>query len=413
MRHLVFSFFFLASALAFGQTAPATAYYANPFAMTITQVLVAPQNDSAKRAHVSVIPERKNVFLMEDHADVGYTYNLQADPTAPVVFVIPGTGGSAESRGALFMAEVLHNIGYTTVTLDDPFSWNFAVAGSASGLPGYIPNDAADFYKAMKVVNQNLVQEKGLRPRSYSLVGASLGGLMALFVQKIDTQFHFEKVLAVNPPLDVLYAVKQLDRLYDEGDKLSDQRKLFVFNRLFDVAADLLKSNSAGQDRNRMQSTFNTLNFSERDMDFLIGGTFRDTLRDVVFASQQVHDLGILKLPVTRHQRNARYDEARGFSFGQYLNQFVYPNVLKVRGAAYNMDKMNRDSSLYQFADTIKNNDHIYVIHSNDDFLLKSGDVAWLKSNFGKRATIFPYGGHCGSMNFPEFATQMETIFKN
>jgi predicted alpha/beta-fold hydrolase len=349
---------------------------------------------------------------MEKNGNLRFTYALQANRQAPLVFVIPGTGGNAKSGSAHFIAEKLYALGYQTVVLDDPFSWNFAVAGSQSALPGFLPNDARDMYQALQAITAKLRAEKNVQPKSYSLVGSSLGALATLFVNKIDQKFHFEKIVLINPPLDMVYAVNQLDRLYDVGQTLSPKRQGQIFSDVINEASVLMADVNNMHDRGFMQKAFEQLNLNNADMSYLIGWSFRNSLRDVIFASQQVRDLGILKSPVSRTHRNARYDEARSFSFNDYLKLFVFVDIKKTKSPTYSLEDMNAEASIYQFAGVIKNNPNIFVIHSKDDFLLKAGDLQWLQTQFGPRATLFPYGGHMGSLNFSEFADRLKTIFQ-
>ena len=144
-------------------------------------------------------------------------------------------------------------------------------------------------------------------------------------------------------------------------------------------------------------------------MVFLIGQTFRESLRDVIFASQQVQDRGVLKSRVSKSYRNARMTEALSFSFQRYAKTFILPS-LKTRGGG-SLEELNRKSSLYQFGDYLANQPGIFVIHSRDDFILKSGDIEWMQAQFGSRAIILPYGGHCGLINFPQFSDSLKTIF--
>lgn len=317
---------------------------------------------------------------------------------------------------ALFLAEKLYNLGYTTVTADNAFSWQFAVAGSSSGIPGYTPQDAKDLYRGLQAITQSLKTQKDLRPTSYSLIGYSLGASQGLFLQNIDEQkkaFGFAKVLLINPPVDLFHAITQIDHLYQTGERLSPTRKTRVFNKTLDVGSALLEENGLAEatDLKYLQKVFDQLSFSTADMSFLIGGNFRDSLRDVIFASQQVYDLKILKSPVSRYRRNMRYDESRRFSFHDYLSRFVFPTVKAQKDQNYTIQQMNQEASLYQFATQIQNRKNLFLIHSQDDFILKAGDLAWLKENFGNRALIFPYGGHCGAMNFPQFSDYLTQIF--
>ncbi|MBK9322677.1 MAG: alpha/beta hydrolase [Bdellovibrionaceae bacterium] len=408
MRYLVV-LFSLVSSFAFGQ---AITYIQNPLATSLSQSLVGPFSDSASRDKVNLYPERQTTPLLENRGDVRFSFMLQNNNKAPLVFIIPGTGGSSEARSAHFIAEKLFALGYHTVTIDNPFSWNFAVAGSRTGLPGYLPNDAEDLHKVLKLVSTTLKSKQGISPSSFSLVGFSLGGLVSLFLEQTNVDFQFKKVLIVNPPLDLLYAANKLDSLYLEGSKLSRAHKEYVFNRVLEIGQPLLNNPKAVQDQAFMQKTFDRLNLTQQEMAYLIGNSFRDGLRDLIFASQQVHDLGILKAKATEYHRNDRYNEAKNFSFVDYLNFFVYPNIKMKNGILQEVDGVNHNSSMYQFADLIKSNKNIYLIHSADDFILKPGDTEWLQNTFGDRALILPYGGHCGAMSFQAFLKQLKAVFE-
>jgi hypothetical protein len=397
----------------FASAAP-TPVLENPLAMTVTQTLASPKKDRSTRAKISILPARLDTFLLENDADLKFTYQLQKDKSAPLVFIVPGTGGVAEAPGALFLAEQLYELGYQTVTIDDAFSWKFAAAASTSGLPGYTPRDSQDLYKALRLVKAQLAQNKEIRPRSYSMIGYSLGALQALFVHRLDDKakhFQFERILMIDPPMDLMQSVKVLDNFYNIGAQLSDNRKLVVFNRVLGVGGKYINQRADFTDPEVLQQAFSELALSQKDLAYLIGGSFRDSLRDVIFTSQQIHDLKILKSPVTRYRRNARYDEARQFSFNEYMSRFLYPQIKKQKTADYNIEAMNRESSFYQFGDYVQNHKGLYIVHTADDFILKPGDIRWIQDKFGSRATIFPYGGHCGAMNFPAFANYLKKVF--
>jgi hypothetical protein len=383
--------------------------------MTITQRLLMPKENDFSNGELSLLPQRKNVFLFEDKANLKYSYQLQENKQAPLIFIIPGTGAVANSSAALALAEKLYALGYHTVTVDDAFSWAFALAGSKSGLPGYAPQDAMDLYTAIIQINQKLALEKHIQPSSFSLMGYSLGALQSIFMQRIDDTakvFQFKKVLLIDPPADLVYAITQIDQLFNEGSRLSHGRQVVLFNRSMEAISQYLQAGLDSVDLNILQGVFDQLQFTTRDLSFLIGGSFRDSLRDVIFTSQQIYDLKILKSPITRDNRNQRYEEARNFSFNDYLTQFVYPGIKAKKDKNYSLVELNHEVSIYQFEGFLKAHQNTFLVHSSDDFVLKAGDIDWLKANFKDRALIFPYGGHCGSMNFPEFTEHLTTLFK-
>ena len=46
-----------------------------------------------------------------------------------------------------------------------------------------------------------------------------------------------------------------------------------------------------------------------------------------------------------------------------------------------------------------------------DDIILAPGQLEWLEQVFGDRATIFPYGGHCGNYLERQFVEEMNRFF--
>jgi predicted alpha/beta-fold hydrolase len=387
----------------------------NPLAATITSVLAGPEKDNFKRDSVIVLPNRDNVYLMEDLAQLRFTYRLQDNRRAPLMFVVPGTGGNSEAGGAQFLAERYFKMGYSTVVVENPFYWGFAVSSSRSGLPGYTPADSADLYRGLQKITRQLRADKDLKPRSFSLTGYSLGALQSLFIQQMDQQapvFNFAKVLLINPPADLLYAVTSIDRLYAKGNSLSPKSKKVLMYRILNIADKYLDKVDDLKDPKFVQKVYDELNPTDQEMAYLIGTSFRETIRDVVFASQQVHDLGVLKVRATRYRQNARWDEAMTVSFSDYIGKFLYPQLVKSHGADYSIQDLNAESSIYQFGDAIKASNNIYLITSEDDLIIQHQDIAWFKDHFGDRALIFPYGGHCGAINFPQFQKQVHAIFK-
>ncbi len=382
--------------------------------MSLTSAVVFPKEDRFTRSQYHHLSQRRNVAYLSELSTVRYTYRLQNKSKAPLVFVIPGTGGSEESAGALTIAEKMHGYGYHVVTLSNPFSWGFTIGGSRRGLPGFTPEDSRDLYEIFQGVLRKVQREHGVRPSSYSLIGYSLGGLQAVFIKDIDDsqkKFNFNKVLSINPPVDLLYSVQQLDQLYALGEKLSPGRKMYVRNRLVQEADKLPQRTESGITLKAVQDVFDALKFTQYDLAFIIGGSFRDSLRDVIYASQQVKDLGILKSPISQFRRNQRIQEAGQFSYESYMRQFVYPQINLQRAIPLTFDELNLIASMYGYKEAIKNDPRLFLIHSSDDFIINQEHLQFLQAAYGERALILPFGGHCGALGFPQLYEAIAKIF--
>ncbi len=411
----IFVFVFISTSLTTPAISFASSVLENPLAMTLSTVAIAPAKDSAKEELLTVLPGRSNVPLMDKKwGKVGFTYQLQSKKNAPLVFLIPGTGGSYKSTTSGYIAEKLFAQGYHTITIDNAFNWKFVVGGSTSAIPGYISEDAKDLYQVLKKIKNYLKVGHGVNPSGHSLIGYSMGGLHSLFIKRMDDElkeFSFERVLLINPPVNLFHGVQALDQLYLKGETLGKQGQTNAFNRLLDVGETIFAKSNADLKSLNLEEVVDALDFSDADYAYLISFTFRLSLHDVIFASQQVKDLGIFKNKATKYKRNARMHEISQFSFKDYMKRFVLPLAQQKMGAEYTSEDLNRDSSLYQFENMIKNDPRVFLVHSQDDFLLAQGDAQWLSQTFGSRAVIFPYGGHCGNIAFPQFAEFLNFIF--
>lgn len=387
----------------------------NSLAMTLSTITIAPSQNTAQEEFLTVLPARSRVPLIDKKwGKVGFTFQIQKNKKAPVVFILPGTGGSYKSTTSGFIGEKLFAQGYSTVTIDNAFNWRFVVGGSSSSIPGFMSEDAKDLYRVMQKIKAYLGAGHGVYPVAYSLVGYSMGGLHSLFIKSLDDEqkiFSFDRVLLINPPVDLLHGVRALDQLHTQGETLGKQGQAKTFGSLIEVGEKILNKNNVDLKSIDLEKVIGSLNFTDANFAYLISFTFRSSLRDVIFASQQVKDLGILKNQATRFKRNARLQEAAQFSFAEYVKLFVLPVAQKKNGLTYTIDDLNRDSSMYQFESLIKNDPRLFLVHSQDDFLLNQGDAQWLAQTFGQRGVLFPYGGHCGNIAFPQFTDFLNVIF--
>lgn len=139
--------------------------------------------------------------------------------------------------------------------------------------------------------------------------------------------------------------------------------------------------------------------FDEVESRFLIGANFRLTLRDIVFSSQSRENLGILKSPISKWRREPAYQEIMDYSFKDYVRIFAVP-YLASKGIS--AAEFQRQVTLRSFATPLRSQSKARVITNRNDFLLASGDLAWLRSTLGSRhLKVFPEGGHLGNLATP------------
>jgi hypothetical protein len=52
-------------------------------------------------------------------------------------------------------------------------------------------------------------------------------------------------------------------------------------------------------------------------------------------------------------------------------------------------------------------------MHNENDLILAPGEINFFRDMFRDRAKIYPKGGHCGNMEYPDNVAHMLSFFQN
>ena len=302
--------------------------FSNPYRATFLSSIVQPAHYVYNDSQLTLYPERNKLKLIGNRNRATYTISIAKDPKAPLLFIFPGLGGSAYSGEALFLADVAHGQGFSVVTLPSSSHWSFALAASKNGRIGYLPSDAEDMHQLLLEIRNRVVEKYKIQPSNYAVMGYSYGALDTIFAAASDLQhkdFNFKKVVMINPPMDREITTKKLDGIYEIGlswpEKYREDVYTYAFGKIaIDMTAKIAMEIFSGQN-------MDWLKLSSTQLFWLVSKEFRSSLKDIIFSSQQIEDLGILKEKVTIKNEIIRENEAGSFSFANYLNQFVFPSV--------------------------------------------------------------------------------------
>lgn len=344
-------------------------------------------------------PERKKIVELNYviGAKVRYKKHKQK---APLIIIAPGLGGSSASGASLGLADAFFKQGYHVITVPSAFSFETGLSTYDSTLPGYAPRDAVDYYNLLKKIIQLAQTEKDFKVSAIHYVGYSYGASIGGYVSQVDNQTEkpvFSKFILINPALDSIYGISQLDRLYSQGDKLSQKYKNAIYGSVYYFAsekADQLK-------KDPVQSLFSFLTqykYSTTEIQWLIGDQYRKSLGEIVMASHLYQNKGLLHSPYSKYKLNALGDESRTYTFKTYFEKAILPTLDQVQQA----ENFIYASSFYSQEEALKNDPRVFVFHNKDDFLLKPTDIDFLKNTFQERLFLFPYGGHMGNILAPE-----------
>jgi len=346
---------------------------------------------------------RREVEIEATGKELPYSLWLQEKP-APLVYIIPGIGSHRSATNAVKLAESAFARGYSAVTISNPFNPEFVEKGLSATYPGYTPSDAEDLYRALGEIHTDLAQAFPGRVTSSSLMGYSLGGIATLFVSQIERKnpdpagLHFERVVAINPAVDLGYAAGRFDGYFDAPLAWpAEQRR----NRTTDTVKKAFVI-SQGTDRKLIEQ-YKTLPFKRDESDFLIGLSSRATTIQAISAAGM---RGGKSLPLIKGSAGGFHgpfaQEVESNTLKRYMDELAIPYFVERERGNQTADQLFAKANLYSQEAGLRDDPRIYVFTNKDDFILQESDLPWLEGLFTQRITVFPGGGHLGNMYMPQ-----------
>lgn len=402
--------------------------FVSPLAATVASTPPANQaalpTDAAIAAvgrtrYLRVFPERAPppVFWYYDRG-LPYLFYPRPERRAPLFFVIGGTGAGHDSVKTRVMVRALWQAGFQVVTLASPTHPSFIVTASTSGVPGVLREDAADLYRVMGMIDDQLRGE--IEPAGYYVGGYSLGGANAAYVSWLDERerrFGFKKALVVNPPVDLYSSVRILDAMLGRYLREDPAAVSGLLDRTFAQMGQLydLREQVDFSDPNFVYRAYTVLEPPERELEMLIGLAFRLASNDMSFASDVMTRAGYLvpadaRLTATTSLTDV-FQKGLDLDFGNYFEQIYLPHVAALRPGV-TREELIEAASLRPIEAYLRRSPRVVLVGTADDPILARGQVAWLEEVFGERARIFPTGGHCGSMDQREFVAAMLELLR-
>jgi len=388
--------------------------YRDPYLATITTAVLNADGHTpgAKRqvVRVPVLPGRNGLPTLEGRGDLSVALYSQKRP-APLIFIVSGIGSNPYFGAATYFAGLFHQRGFHVVILPSPMSWNFALAASRSGAPGYVPEDARDLYVAMQKTLEVLKTRSGLRITRIGFMGVSLGALEGAYLSVLDAKegkLGIEKYLLANPPADLTFAVKKLDEMDALREKFGRAKSEGIMLKAMAVAEPFTEERREHPDFGKLVKGFAV--FTNEELQFLIAGYLELVLPELVYVSEviQEHNAGKVTPPDARK----RIQDARSFTFSEYSEKIGWPVWKAQTGQPQaDLETFTRQGSLAPILGDLRSNPRVYIVHNADDFLADGKSLDELKEAMGSRMMVYPYGGHLGNLWYPPTRDYVLGIF--
>ena len=317
---------------------------------------------------------------------------------APIVYIVPGLGSHRLAGSAIALAELVYERGFSAVCVSSAFNSEFMENASTADLPGYTPIDGNDLHVALTEIDHDLERSHPNRLAAKALLGYSMGAFHSLFIAATEstnqpTLLKFDRYVAINTPVRLLYGVSRLDEFYNAALEWPSADRTEEINNTFLKVAALSRTSLTPN---------SSLPFSAVESKFLIGVAFRIILRDAIFSSQLRHNQGVLEHSIDKRRRDPIYQEILQYSYADYLRKFVVP-YYQTRGIDLtDSQALARAGDLKTYSNGLQANQKIRLIENQNDILLAEEDLKWIRATFTPdELTVFETGGHLGNLAHP------------
>ena len=382
----------------------------------------------------------RHVEVIKSKARLPYKVWYQKKDDAPLAILLPGFGGHYTSIDGTALSKLLYDKGYTVVLMCSAMNWEFRNSAASADVPGYPPIDVPDVRNSIAAVIADL-EGKGLKFPVRLLAGYSLGGMHALYIgelEKREPKLKFDRIIAINPPVNLVTAINVIDNLglswkkwpandvFERAALAAGKYISIVRNQNTpyqepeDEIGPLNEGGVPGPDEDdgdevavekpvekdgkkkdeKKIPAFEPLPITDREAQFLISFNFKITLSellmDIVKGSPS---LNCFRNNWTWGDRTNFYRETAQFTFNDYFKKIALKKFSEMEKRQVSMEEVEKNSSLRAIEDYLKNDPKIFLFHSSNDFLENNEERQWFKKTFGDRCVFYNVGGHLGDLS--------------
>lgn len=324
-----------------------------------------------------------SVNLFPDRAPYKFRFIMQKDKNSPVVIIYPSIGEGIMSHHSVIMGKIFYDKGYSVIIQGSHFQWEFAKSMPADYRPG-IPSRDIDYLKmaTTKIIN-NLQNRYNCEFSDKVVVGTSFGAMTTLFLAEKESKentLNISKYISINPPIELLYSMRQIDKNTAEWNKNPDNLK----ERVAVVAAKILQLLQA---EDLPKDKIEALPFSEEESKLITGFILHQKLSDLIFTIENGHKSNQAEL----------YEKIRAMNYLEYAKKYL------ISDSYATVEAMSTDASLHRISDYLINNKNYKIYHSLDDYLVNPAQLQKLKQYCGNQIVFLSNGSHLGFLYRKEF----------
>lgn len=316
--------------------------------------------------------------------DYKFKYIMQKDKNSPVAIIYPSIGEGITSHHSVIMAKIFYDEGYSVIIQGSHFQWEFVKSMPDGYTPGVPANDARELREVTGKIVNKLQKKYNCNFREKVVIGTSFGALETLFLANEEYKtntLNISKFISINPPIELLYAMKQVDKNNEDWKRNPDNLK----ERVALTAAKIV---NLLEESEQADFKLEQLPFSDTEAKLITGFVMHQKLSDLIFALENT----------SKTQKTDFYKNIYNTSYQDYMDKYILGKNLLL-----SYDDLNYDSSLYSISDYLKYSNNYKIYHALDDYLVTPQQLAQLKKYTGNKAVYFNNGSHLGYLYRQEF----------
>lgn len=320
-----------------------------------------------------------------------YKYIMQKDKNAPVVIFYPSIGEGINSHHSVVMAKLFYDEGYSVIIQGSHFHWEFVKSMPDSYKPG-LPARDADYLRLVthKIIH-SLERKYDCKFENKTVVGTSFGAMTTLFLaqkESIDNTLDIDKYISINPPIELVYAMREIDKHMvawkNNPNNLKDK-----------VAVTASKVMQLYQQKNN-NVEISILPFTEDEAKIITGFVLHQKLSDLIFTLENT----------PKNKKTDIYQMVNNMNYEDYAKKYLVETHSDI-------DSLMKQTSLFLISDYLKNNDNYTIYHTMDDYLVNGNQLSSLKIIARDNLVLINNGSHLGFLYRDEFINELKNALKN
>lgn len=324
-----------------------------------------------------------SVNIEDGRDDYNFRYILQKDKTAPLAILYPSIGEGINSNHSVVFAKMFYDEGYSVIIQGSHFQWEFAKSMPEGYCPG-LPMKDADYLKLVtsKIIKK-LEDKYDCQFADKVLVGTSFGAMMTLFIgdkEMKNNTLGISKYIAISPPIELVYAIAQVDKNGEEFNLATDEVKHKVATTAAKVVQIMNLKKVPG-------FKFTGMPFSESEGKLITSFIMRQKLSDLIFTLEGA----------SKSEKSNIYNVINNMSYRDYAEKYLLADC------GGTLEDISYDTSLYSIADFLKNSKDYIIYHSLDDFLINKKQLERIKLYSPNQVLCLNNGSHLGFLYRKEF----------